>query len=81
MTEIFITDIQSKVQANQVLKVLKNENPELKINFDLNEINQPFPCGHTVLRVENDIINSEIILTTMKNGGFNCGILEDKVCI
>jgi len=30
MTEIFITNIQNKIQANNILNSIKTENPELK---------------------------------------------------
>ena len=81
MTEIFITDIQNVVQANNILNSIKTENPELKINFDLNETEKSYPCGHTVLRIEGDKINSKSILTTVKSFGHNCEILEEKVCV
>lgn len=37
MVEVFITDIQNKTQAEEILSTIKNENTDLKINFDLNE--------------------------------------------
>lgn len=81
MIEVFITDIQYKNQTDRVINAIQNENASLKINFDLNETELSFPCGHTILRVEGDNINSAKILTAVNNLGFNCEILEDKVCI
>jgi len=81
MIEIFITDIQDKIQADRISSTIKSENSELKVSFDFNETNLSFPCGHTILRVEADKINLESILTTIKHFGFNCEILEDKVCV
>jgi hypothetical protein len=81
MTEIFITNIQNKDQANKILNSIKTENPELKVNFDLNETAKAYPCGHTILRVEGDKINLESILTSVQNLGYSCEILQDKVCI
>lgn len=81
MTEIFITNIQNKVQANKILNSIKAENPELKVNFDLNETEKAYPCGHTVFRVEGDKINPESILARVHNSGYSCEILQDKVCI
>lgn len=52
MVEIFKTDIQHQALADRVLAIIKNENLDLKINIDLNETELPFPCGHTILRVE-----------------------------
>lgn len=56
MTEIFITNIQSKVQTNKILNSIKAENPELKVNFDLKETEKAYPCGHTILELK--VINS-----------------------
>lgn len=81
MVEVFITDIQNKMQAKEVSNIIQSENPNLKINFDLNETELPFPCGHTILRVESDILNTGKILEIVNNEGFNCEILEDKICI
>ena len=80
MIEIFITDIQNKSQAERTISTIQNENTELKINFDLNETDLPFPCGHTILRVEGNTINSDNILNSVRKQGFNCEILEDKIC-
>lgn len=80
MIEIFITDIQNKIQADRILSVIQKENADLKINIDLNETTLPFPCGNTILRVEGNKISSDKIMTTIKNLGVNCEILEDKIC-
>lgn len=81
MKEIFITNIQNKAQANNILNSIKTENPELKVNFDLNETEKAYPCGHTIFRVEGEKINLESVLTSVKNSGYSCDILQDKVCI
>lgn len=78
--EVFTTNIQSKIQAERILKMLESHFPKLKINFDLNETVLPYPCGHTILRVEGNTINSEKIIAIIKKSGFMCDILEDKVC-
>ncbi|MCW2259795.1 MULTISPECIES: hypothetical protein [Sphingobacterium] len=80
MVEVFITDIQNKTQSERILSTIQNENVELKINLDLNETNFSFPCGHTILRVEGDKINSDKILVSVRKQGFKCEILEDKIC-
>lgn len=80
MTEIFITDIQTKAQADYVLKYLKAENSELRANYDLNETGLTFPCGHTIFRLEAETINLEKVLNLMKNWKINVEILEDKIC-
>lgn len=81
MTEIFIADIQTKIQANQILDFFKVNSPDLKINYDLNETDNKYPCRHTVLRVEGDKIETLSILTTLQSLGHKCEILEDKICV
>jgi hypothetical protein len=81
MTEIFITDITTKVQAKDMLNLLKTKNPELKISCDLDETEKSYPCGHTVLRAEGVRVNPESILTVVRSLGHTCEILEDKVCV
>lgn len=80
MIEVFITDIQNLVQADRISSIIQNENTDLKIHFDLNETELPFPCGHTILRVEGSKINSDKVMVAVKSKGFNCEILEDKIC-
>jgi hypothetical protein len=70
MVEIFITDIQNEIQANEVSGIIQNENADLKINFDLNETDFSFPCGHTILRIEGSKINSDKILSAVSQSGF-----------
>jgi len=81
MTEIFITDIQTEIQAKDFLDFFKANKPDLKIKYDLNETDKPYPCGHTILRIEGDKIETHSILSAMQNFGYKCEILEDKVCI
>lgn len=81
MIEIFITDIQNKAQSDIILSALKNNTSDLKFCFDFNETEFPFPCGHTILRVEGKEIDADKICTTLKKCGFQCKILEDKICV
>ena len=81
MTEVFITNIQSPVQADKVETALRENFPGLKINFDINETELIFPCGHSVLRVEGPAYHSDEIITALIRWGFDCQILEDKICI
>lgn len=80
MIEIYITNIENEVQANVVLNSILKLHPDLIINFDLNETNIPFPCGHTILKVEGHIFNPERILQLVNDLGYLCEILEDKIC-
>lgn len=80
MIEVFITDIKNGIQMERISRTIQRETPELKINFDLNEMDFSFPCGHTVLRLEGNDINSGKIMEKIRNQGFICEILEDKIC-
>lgn len=80
MVEVFITYIQNNIQADIILSNIQKDNPDLKINFDLNETEFAFPCGHTILRVEGNKVNSDRIMANVRKQGFNCEILEDKIC-
>jgi hypothetical protein len=80
MVEVFISDIQNTVQAKLISTAILNGYNELKITVDLNERHLAFPCGHSIVRVEGDNINADKILAIVRNEGFNCEILEDKIC-
>lgn len=80
MIEVFITDIQTEVQVDKTFDFIKNHFPDLKIDFDLKDEKKPFPCGHTILRVEGKTISSEKIISELKKIGFRSEILEDKIC-
>jgi len=72
--------MQTEIQVDAISSTIKNENTGLKINFDLNETDLPFPCGHTILRIEGSKIFAGKIIATVRRLGFNCEILENKVC-
>lgn len=81
MIEVFITDIQNDIQAELIMNNIQKENTDLKISYDLSETDFSFPCGHTIIRVEGNKINSNKVMDLVRNQGFNCEILEDKICI
>jgi hypothetical protein len=78
--EVFITDIKNNDPVDQLENSLAGLFPELKINFDLSDGSMPYPCGHTVLRIEGTDISAEKIKSTITHMGFNCEVLEDKIC-
>jgi hypothetical protein len=80
MVEVFITDIQNNIQSDIILDNIQKDNTDLKITFDLNETDLSFPCGHTILRIEGNEINSDKIMVSVRKQGFNCEILEEKIC-
>lgn len=81
MVEIFITEIQKPLQTKKVLDTLESCFQELKINFDLDNSGQPFPCRHTILRVEGTAIMNQEISEIVNGLGFKCTLLMDKVCL
>jgi len=79
MIEVFTTDVQNEIHAKQLLSMLNNYFSQLKINFDIEVTQLPYPCGHSILRVEGRLINSEKIINLVNKSGFKCDILEDKI--
>lgn len=81
MVEVFITDVKSENLSKEILQFLKIEYPNLNINFDLEDFNQPYPCGHSILRFEGKFINTNAISLQLKAKGIKCKLLEDKICV
>jgi len=81
MIEVFTIDIQEQNQAKQILKVLKQNYPELRINIDFGDWQSPAAkCKNQILRVEGPSINSSSIISTVEKSGFRCDVLPDKIC-
>ncbi|WP_020529274.1 hypothetical protein [Flexithrix dorotheae] len=80
MVEVFITNIKLENQAIAVLESLESDFPDLLINFDLEDFQAPYPCGHSILRVEGKSINPQSIINCLRLKGFECEVLVDKIC-
>lgn len=80
MVEVFITAIYEPAQAGKTLEILKAEFPELSIHPDPGYSEKPFPCGHSILRVEGAEIDSEEIIAAVTRSGCLCDVLQDKIC-
>lgn len=80
MIEVFITNVEEIDQANRILENLRDCFPRLEISFDLSDSKSAFPCGHSIIRMEGSLINSENIISTVNQAGFKCDVLEDKLC-
>ncbi|AIZ43398.1 hypothetical protein M666_18685 [Cellulophaga baltica 18] len=80
MVDVVITNVKSECHSEEILQFLKNEYPTLKINFDLEDFNKPYPCGHSILRIEGELINTNTIVHELKSKGIECDLLEDKIC-
>ena len=81
MVEVFMTNVKSEILSTEILQLLENEYPQLKINFDLDDFNKPYPCGHSILRVEGKLIDTNSINQQLKSKGIECKLLEDKICM
>lgn len=80
MIGVFLADIENKRQAKTISKIVKHHFPALSFNIDLKDSNLPFPCGHSIIRVEGDKISSLEIISLIQTHGIKCDILEDKIC-
>jgi hypothetical protein len=69
LVEIFKTNVQQKKHAAQLLTVLTNRFPFLKVNFDLRDRDK-------ILRIEGYHVVPAHIIATMNECGYDCEILE-----
>ncbi|MDL5514026.1 hypothetical protein QSE00_19580 [Arenibacter sp. M-2] len=81
MVEVFMTNVKSEILSIEILQFLENEYPEVKSNFDLEDFNKPYPCGHSILRIEGKVIDINSITIQLKRKGIECELLEDKICV
>ncbi len=65
MVEVFKTNIEEHLQAENVISLLAVSFPECKINFDLEDCDK-------ILRLEGTAFSSEEIIGLLKAKGFNC---------
>ncbi|MEP2057717.1 MAG: hypothetical protein ABJJ05_07920 [Maribacter litoralis] len=80
MVEVFMTNVKSEILSIEILQFLKIQYPHLKINFDLEDFNKSYPCGHSILRCEGELVDTNAIVLQLKNKGIKCKLLEDKIC-
>lgn len=80
MVEVFATNVSSRIQTEPVLKLLGNRFSTLEINFDIQEPDARIPFCHSILRVEGATIKAEEIIALVNQAGFQCAVLEDKIC-
>ena len=79
-TEIFISNIHNSVGANKTIRMLEHNFPNLKFNYDLGNIEKPYPCGNTIIRAEGHNISPKEIIEKIIATGIRCEILEDRIC-
>tara|TARA_R110002051_G_scaffold66515_12_gene120520 strand:- start:16021 stop:16296 length:276 start_codon:yes stop_codon:yes gene_type:complete len=80
MVEVLITNVISECYSKEIIQFLEHIYPTLKINFDLEDFNKPYPCGHSILRVEGELIDIKSITKQLKAKEIKCELLEDKIC-
>jgi tRNA G26 N,N-dimethylase Trm1 len=68
MIEVFKTNVMRQRQAKTVLKKLKEQFSDFKINFDLSDCDK-------VLRVQGNSISPEEIIDLVKANGYQCEVL------
>ena len=69
MVEIFKTNIDDKMHAEQVVDLLNNHFPAFMINFDLHDCDK-------ILRVKGDSIPVNEIVNLVSAKGFDCSLLD-----
>ncbi|WP_121668004.1 hypothetical protein [Mesonia aquimarina] len=80
MIEVFTTTIPTPKKARIVIKKLKTEFPDSKIHVDIEEEIKNYPCTHSILRFEGKYTSSNSIRQVVLKEGYQCDVLEDKVC-
>lgn len=81
MIEVFVTDVQDQDRANRVLNLLEHRFPGLRFNIDFGDWeSSPSPCEYKILRVKGLSIEPNDIISLVKDSGFKCDVLPDKIC-
>lgn len=69
MVEVFKTNVQEKLHADDILKLINSSFPGNRINFDLEDCDR-------ILRIEGDLFCPDEITALMNQHGFQCTVLE-----
>ncbi len=78
---MFITNVKSEILSIEILQFLEKEYPQIEFIFDLEDFNKPYPCGHSILRIEGKVIDTNYITQQLRSKGIECELLEDKICL
>jgi hypothetical protein len=68
MVAVFKTDVSSETKAKSIIKILKTQLTECKINFDLEDCDK-------ILRIEGENIKEQIIVKLLLNHKTYCEVL------
>ncbi|MGY5354732.1 hypothetical protein [Wenyingzhuangia sp. IMCC45467] len=80
MVEVFITNIKKEKEAKKIVQLLEKKFLNIIVDYDMNETGLDFPCGHTVIRTENTLLDIHKIIATIQQRGIICEIMKDKIC-
>lgn len=80
MVIIFTTNIPNRYEARDIISVIRHHDPDLQLSFDIENAVSNYPCDHSILRVEREKVSPQQIMAMVSLAGFECDILEDKVC-
>jgi hypothetical protein len=69
MVEIFKTNVQKKSDSNYIISIIKQQFPDCKINFDLEDCDR-------ILRIEGGRFNPKQIIEHLNLQGYICVPLE-----
>jgi len=67
MVEVFITNVKSEILSIEILQFLEKEYPQIEFIFDLEDFNKPYPCGHSILRIEGKVIDTNSITQQLRS--------------
>lgn len=80
MVAVFITDVKSESLSHEILRGLEREYPQTSFHFDLEDFKKPYPCGHSILRMEAEQINTDSLTQHLTTKGVRCEFLKDTIC-
>ena len=69
MIEVFKTDVENKVVAQELSIELSSRLSASSVSFDLEDCDK-------VLRIESSCMDPWVVIHTLKRRGFNCEVLE-----
>jgi hypothetical protein len=69
MVEVFKTNVQHQLNAEEISEVLFMALPDSTISFDLEDCDK-------ILRIDSRQIDTQVVINALKKGGFYCEVLE-----
>lgn len=69
MVEVFKTNVEELIDADNLIALLKNHFKESRINFDMHDCDR-------ILRLEGDNIIVANVISIVRGAGFTCNSLD-----